>query len=398
MGNLEKAKESLQNVADHSTTEAVELGLKTTTEVILDPAKGDQGFSYLAKRAYTEAGYPPKQALKAAMLLSIKFIDATGDSELKVHKNDKLRIESSRAILNIKGEEFIVEFEEAALQQQRDVSRERTTREATQARQEILTDFSVPYAETANARERLGLEGAEMFLTTAITETHPGYPGYKFRRLSFGVGPNVTTWLVGASPKPQYVSESFIVIDTNGKKLGSSSNEQGLDRLLRVLVEEIKNPTETPEPPEHPLPPEQSAAPEPSVIPEVEISAAEDELRTKPREARNVLGWGPQSSNPLVEIISRRAIDHAGSGVITTDYINLQPNGRRVNLTTYYKRTFGVEVQKVHLTNNKGGSREFLVVYQPKNDTFKITPSFTDPAPKFTSRDQFLATLDSYLV
>lgn len=393
MGNLEIQKENLQNVADHSTSDAVELGLKTTKEVTLDPAKGDQGFSYLAKRAYLEAGYTPKQAIKAAMLLSIKFIDSTLDPNLKVYKNDRLRIEPSQAVLNIKGTEFIVHFEEVALQQERDASSERAAQESTIARQKILeSDFEVPYANPANARERLGLEVAEMFLTTAVIETHPDYPGYKFRRLSVGAGPNVITWLVGANPKPRYASETFIVIDTNGKKLGYSATEHGLDRLLRVLS--------APELPVQEEPPSKEVVPinlDERVISEVEISASEDELRPERKSSRNVLGWGPSPSNPLVGLIASRAIGHGGSGVITTDYIDLRPNGRSVDLTAYYKRTFGVEVQKVHLTNSQGLDQEFLVIYQPKNDTFKITPSFADPTPRFTNREQFLATLDSYL-
>ncbi len=143
MGNIEQAKEDLQRVADNYTTsEAVELGLPNTQSVTLDPSKGDKGFSFMAKRAYRMANYTSKQALKAAMLLSIKFIDATGDSRLEVKKGDQLRIEKTGATFTRGGDVYTVTFEEVSLLEEQEASREEIHAQASAERLDIALDES----------------------------------------------------------------------------------------------------------------------------------------------------------------------------------------------------------------------------------------------------------------
>ncbi|MBT5016652.1 hypothetical protein HN748_06280 [Candidatus Peregrinibacteria bacterium] len=244
VSKIEQAKDDLQQVADNAYSDAVELGLESDAlvNVTMDD---DRGFSFMAKRAYQASsfGYSSRKALKAAMLLSIKFIDATGDSRLRVYPGDSLSINHNEAILTRREEtgdvSYTVQFEEEeALQSHFEAEKELVQAETHQAREVVRSNNQMPFVlgSSDNIRRTLGI-GEEML----VTSTHMGlqvdqYPGYAFGDLNFG-GTNTTEWLIGYAPHLR--QNQFIVIGKkNHKKIGSANNKAGLESLLRAKISE----------------------------------------------------------------------------------------------------------------------------------------------------------------
>jgi len=191
----------------------------------------------MAKRAYQAAGYNSKQALKASMLLSIQFIDETGDSELRVRTGDQLSIESGQATFTrhqgSTTETFTVIFEEEARLQEEHIQEKQDIKQETrQASAEIVTDIKqeAPFVQNTNlARQELGLQDEEMILTSRDTQSLPEFPDYQFSNFSFGSNPYNTDWLVGYNPNS---SDRFLIVDSAEHKIIGKAQHQ---RLLNGL-------------------------------------------------------------------------------------------------------------------------------------------------------------------
>lgn len=148
-------------------TKPIELGIRKIKEsnalkhakLSFDPAQGDKGLSYLAKRLYKQfKSLPDSDALKAAVLLSSMFLKKTHKSDLQLSKGDTLEVRGDKAVL-MRGREgnyeiIEVELEDKGLKETYEVKKQEILQESIQKREEIRTEV-VETAETLLAKRPL---------------------------------------------------------------------------------------------------------------------------------------------------------------------------------------------------------------------------------------------------
>lgn len=113
----ESYSEAAQNLRKLANNPAMELGLEPGPQGLaseqFDPAQGDKGLTFLAKRLYGKT-LNPQDALSAALLLSAAFVEKMGPDPI-LKPGDRLTIHSDRAELMLRsGSSFrnvVVNFE-----------------------------------------------------------------------------------------------------------------------------------------------------------------------------------------------------------------------------------------------------------------------------------------------
>lgn len=264
---VERAQNDLQKVIDRNTTpEAVDLRITTETTVTLDPTKGDQGFSYMAKRAYVEAhtgetDYSEKKALKAALLLSKLFMDATGDPKLKVREGDSLTIGTEKAVLTRKekigGKTVIKTYvvivgdwvSEVSLSPEKPLVVE--TKEAEKGlKEEIAVTALVRFLNNLpTIRFALGLKDEDTtahVLSTASLIRNARYPGYQFGTISLSYERQEDKTFFRAKNLEIGVGKTgdYIVLGNNGNVVLRTQNLEEIKSQLQNLMNQQKKPVQ----------------------------------------------------------------------------------------------------------------------------------------------------------
>lgn len=148
-------------------TKPIELGIRKIKEssalkhakLSFDPAQGDKGLSYLAKRLYKQyKSLSDNDALKAAVSLASLFLKKVQKSDIPLSKGDTLEVRGDKALL-IKGREgnyeiIEVDLEDKGLKEVYEAKKQEILQESIQKREEIRTEV-VESAETLLAKRPL---------------------------------------------------------------------------------------------------------------------------------------------------------------------------------------------------------------------------------------------------
>ncbi|MFA6436246.1 MAG: hypothetical protein WCW30_03885 [Candidatus Gracilibacteria bacterium] len=258
---VERAQNDLQRVIDRYTTpDSVSLRIADgeTSPVTLDPTKGDQGFSYMAKRAYlTKTDYSEKQALKAALLLSKEFMTVTGDPKLQVRPGDILVIGMEKAILTRKekdkstGKTVTKTYEVIVGDGVREINMNTPTKKETERQLydlknsvagQALLAFAGNSHAVRSALSLTGIEGSGVVTTTTLSPfENPKYPNYQFITIAVATEnpdgkKNFVTWEIGVNNEGKY-----LILDREaGRQAASASNLIGIERSLSILMAQKK--------------------------------------------------------------------------------------------------------------------------------------------------------------
>lgn len=215
----ETAASTIEQLAANVTSKPVLLGVETAQMSDLHP--NEPGLSYLAKRLYVQSGYPEKQALKAAMMLSALFMRATGDPDVVLHAGDALSIMHDGALL-IRTEggvakEYKVSFPETLARQSR-VQHQQQVISTAHSEETALREV-VPNAHltAVNAflndtqKLRLALRDFSMVASSPLlapddavrhrvlsSEQKNAFPGYYFGQIFYGTDTSTPACLLVA--------------------------------------------------------------------------------------------------------------------------------------------------------------------------------------------------------
>lgn len=277
---IKQAQDKLQTTIDRYTTKD-DVNLTMTSDISTthgdDP--GDNGFSYMALRAYGKKYSKKPQALKAALLLSKKFMEATGDSKLKVQDGDTLTIGKDKAVLTLRKSvldplngktvstkvSYTVSFEDGAKDIPSSEQGVKKVREGINAELDELkkTPFK-PLEQFAgnlvDARKILKVpedyvpvkfkEETQYARISGINITtlseRPDYLGYRF--LTITVLTEGTDelfnqeWALGFNP----TKGEYLILDRTGKTRESAKTLEGAQRALGTLMQQERDSWNTP--------------------------------------------------------------------------------------------------------------------------------------------------------
>jgi len=383
---VERAQNDLQRVIDRNTTpDFVDLKTKTEVPVTLDPTKGDQGFSYMAKRAYLEAHkndpapYSERKALKAALLLSKLFMDATGDPKLQVRLGDSLTIGPEKAVLTrkekIDGKTVTKTYEVTVgdgvreifmggpateeIRGQTSVALDELKRAPFQPLEQFTRDvetvrknLEIPGNITVGITDKTAVVGITGVTTTELFE-NSAYPGYQFSKITViaenGVEGKhfIQQWSLGVNPG----TGTYLVLDRQGKTRGSASSLKAAERVLRALMSE-----------------ERIAWNEQKIEPGIQTSI----------DGVPVVEATPPPFQGLIRDILR---NHGFTGMV------FRPHG--------FDARFGMEAFTVIATKNDGEKTQFYLARNSK-DQYQIADNW-GLQKNWTNQDNFVETLNRRL-